>query len=359
MTRPATTFSKSRFRRAVRWFAMEVIARLLFYSGVLYAIALGRRFFGCRRLIIPMYHRVSAAGATHEGAIVEMELGVPADRFREQLRVMAWFGRFVTLDEGLCHVRSPGRGTVIAITFDDGYRDNLEHALPVLARHGAPATVFPVVRSADGGRPLWWDELSYVLRGSAMDGATWQACCEAAPELRARHDARTDLGASRPALAGFLSDRLLPLPARRRDELLELLRARLAPAPEPPSRLYLDWGELRAMAHQGWEIGGHTIDHAVLTAEPAALSDEQIRESKRRLERELGSPVPSFAYPNNGFNDSVCGQVEYAGYRQAVTVEQGVNYFETDRYRLRRVPIGAERGFQLALKLALYGWVYR
>ena len=113
------------------------------------------------------------------------------------------------------------------------------------------------------------------------------------------------------------------------------------------------------MAEEGWEVGGHTIDHPVLTAEMATVCEQQVSGGRQALEQTLGTAVHSFAYPNNAFSDSVCAVVERAGYSLAVTVEPGINYRDGDRFRLRRIPIGDERPFELALKLAFYGWVHR
>src|SRR5919199_200492 len=72
-----------------------------------------------------------------------------------------------------------GRAPFAALTFDDGYRDNVEHALPVLRRHGAPWTLFATVDYAEGRGRLWWleleeaiarlDRVSFALNGETIN----------------------------------------------------------------------------------------------------------------------------------------------------------------------------------------------
>jgi peptidoglycan/xylan/chitin deacetylase (PgdA/CDA1 family) len=87
--------------------------------------------------------------------------------------------------------------------------------------------------------------------------------------------------------------------------------------------------------------------------------DEQVAGCRRALESQLGRAMTSFAYPNGAVNEAARAAVARAGFRLAVTTRHGVNYRDTDPYQLRRVPLGRERPFHLALKLAFYAWVHR
>jgi peptidoglycan/xylan/chitin deacetylase (PgdA/CDA1 family) len=162
-------------------------------------------------------------------------------------------------------------------------------------------------------------------------------------------------------MASFLCDRLVRLPGSRRERVLDTLGDRLHVAPETPTlrELYANWKQLRQLASEGIEIGSHTIDHVVLTRESMEEVRRQVSEARRILENELGLPVRSFSYPNGHHDATVRTLTRSAGYNLAVTVEHGVNYRDTDPYQLRRVPIGDERPFHLAFKLAFYGLAHR
>jgi peptidoglycan/xylan/chitin deacetylase (PgdA/CDA1 family) len=341
--------------------AIELMGRLLYYSGALFLIARLRRRFGPPRLLVPMYHRISADGRPDD-ALLDVEAGTNRRCFEQHLRVLRWFGALESLGEGFrrLHETPACCRTFVAITFDDGYRDNWANALAVLQRYGARATMFPVIRTTNGGRPLWWDELTQWLRHGTINGHGLAEQLRDIPELHPTpaDDADVGSGAGRHAMARFLQRRLLSVPFRRREEVLDLLQRRVTGLGRPCDRLYMAWGELHDLVQAGMEIGGHTVDHPVLTTEPPAEQAWQIGQSRRVLCRELGTAVESFAYPNGCHDDAVCRQVLDAGFRVAVTTEHGVNYRHTDPYRLKRVPLGNERPFHLALKLAFYGWVW-
>lgn len=351
-------------RIILRFLAIELLGRLLYYSGVLFVIGLLRQRFGRRRLFIPMYHRVRGHDESPDARLLAVQRGVPVDLLEKHLRVFRWFGPLKTLGEAFDHLHDPGKPgrSVIAVTFDDGYRDNVKLGAPVLERHGARATIFPVVRTACGGRPLWWDELTLMLARGNINGeglvpylANLERC-ELSPADRDRIGPR----ASRVAMAGFLSERFVELTGARREQLLSALAVRLGvPAEHERPNLYASWDELRAVAEAGFEIGGHTLDHVVLPREEPEVANIQISGSRKALEQLLRRPVRSFAYPNGRHDATVRALTAAAGFRLAITVQHGVNYADTDRYELRRMPIGCERPFHLALKLAFYGWINR
>jgi peptidoglycan/xylan/chitin deacetylase (PgdA/CDA1 family) len=167
--------------------------------------------------------------------------------------------------------------------------------------------------------------------------------------------------ASRAALAGFLCERFLELANTQREDALKALstRLRVDTAGLSLHRSYATWEELRCAAAACCEIGGHTVDHLVLTCEDPATAQAQIIKSRTVIQQQTGQPVASFAYPNGRHDAAVRALTAAAGYRLAVTVQAGVNYSDTDPYELRRVPIHQERPFHLAFKLAFYGFVKR
>jgi peptidoglycan/xylan/chitin deacetylase (PgdA/CDA1 family) len=347
--------SARRIVRAVAEFiAIEVVGRLLYYSGALFLIGWLRQHVGPRRLLVPMYHRVRPVGQQASDVLIGVQRGISRDRFEQHVRVYRWFGPLLTLENALDHLHRIDRPrTAIALTFDDGYADNFSEALPVLRKHAAAATVFPVVRTASGGRPLWWDELSQIIRGARLHGDT---------DLEAL--AATVLDMAPPEDCDFaeaICRRLVPLAHAERDRRLELLAQGLGVerCAVDDAGLYASWDELRAMAAAGIEIGSHTIDHVVLSREEPQVVHGQLADSKTAIEQELRRPVCCLSYPNGGHDRTVHELAAAAGYRAAVTVEHGVNHTHTDPFQLRRVPVGQERPFHLALKLALYDFVHR
>jgi peptidoglycan/xylan/chitin deacetylase (PgdA/CDA1 family) len=350
-------------RVVVRFCAIEGIGRILYYSGILYFIGQVRQRVGRRRLLIPMYHRV-ADGVVRNESLIDIGQGVPVRLFRDQLRVLRWFGPLRRLEEGLDSLydaKSPTR-TTIAVTFDDGYLDNIILALPALQECGAHATLFPVVRTASGGRGLWWDELSAIVSAGHINGTGVKRLLAGLPGFTPlADDAWLKTGSDRSTLATLLCERFVDLSETQREAGLCDLASRLQVRRDDlqADGAYASWEDLRVAHRAGCEIGGHTVDHVVLTTEDPETAQAQIGESRRALEQALGHPVRSFAYPNGRHDATVRALTAAAGFRLAVTVQAGVNYAGTDPHELRRVPIHLERPYHLALKLAFYGWVHR
>lgn len=181
----------------------------------------------------------------------------------------------------------------VAVTFDDGYRDNLLTAKPVLERLGVPATVFVASGYVGARREFWWDELERLVLDAGDEHAA-----EVALEVDGRPVAVTmaDRAAAYVRVHALLRQR----PAAEIDAALAALRARAGEPPEGaprPANLAVDRCELRQLDGGAVEIGAHTRTHVSLAAQPPAVQAAEIRGSTRDLAGWLGRPVTAFAYP--------------------------------------------------------------
>jgi peptidoglycan/xylan/chitin deacetylase (PgdA/CDA1 family) len=247
--------------------------------------------------IVLLYHRIAAPDRD------PFRLAVSPVHFAEQVAVMSRRCDIVPLDQLLQQARGGGCRSCVAITFDDGYVDNLEVARPILARIGAPATVF--VATGFLGREFWWDALERIIfrpgglpptepppvTGRPVRSAT------AAALARGRRGPATDRRSQDLFLrlhrlltlltAGQRGEALAHL-ADWAGEPLEVLSGARALRPEEVSDLAAD-GLIR--------IGAHTVDHPRLSALPEPEQQEQIRASLATVEALAGMPSSAFAYP--------------------------------------------------------------
>jgi peptidoglycan/xylan/chitin deacetylase (PgdA/CDA1 family) len=209
----------------------------------------------------------------------------------------------------------PAARPFAVLTFDDGYRDNVEHAWPVLRRHNAPWTLFVTTDFVDGRGRLWWLELEEAIarldrvalpgNGELLDLPSRTTVeKQAAFEAVYRH-----------------------LRARPKEQLRAMTAALAAQAGVDTRRLAVDlclgWDELQALAREpDVSIGSHSLSHPILAKCDAVTAVREIAESRALLERRLGRPVRHMAYP---FGDrSAIGAREFgiarqAGYITAVT----------------------------------------
>jgi peptidoglycan/xylan/chitin deacetylase (PgdA/CDA1 family) len=259
------------------------------------------------RGLVLLYHRV--AGPRFD----PLRLDVSAANFDAQLSVLRTEATVLALDEFEAHRR---RGTLpdraAAITFDDGYADNLQVAAPALARQALPATVFVTTGMTGSMREFWWDDLERVVTtGIALDapvpvaGVPWERELAAAPlhapwtiEIHGHQSPRAQLYLD-------LFGRLRPMPAQERDAAMAALRA-WASVPDAPreSHRTMSETELRELAGRpGIGIGAHTVSHPVLALLSAADQAHELLESRRRAEALTGRAVLSAAYPYGTVHD--------------------------------------------------------
>lgn len=319
--------------------------------------------------LVLVYHRVSRAVPDPQ------LLSVTPEHFAEHLDVLARRFRPVRLCDLVAAAREarPPAGAV-AITFDDGYADNLTTAQPLLERVGIPATVFVASGYVGNRRPFWWDELErLLLRPGRLppvlalrlggEELRWELGSDAVYSARraAECAAWTVLDSAEP---GFrqrvyrdLCARLRHVEETDRNEVLDRLRSLVdlddGRDGEAPCPLSLD--EVRRLVDDGLvEVGAHTVTHPVLADLPVERQQDEIAGSKRQLEDALGRPVRSFAYPygaREDLNDTTVSLVRAAGFDHACVNVPGRISRETDPFRLPRVLVRDWRGVELARRL--------
>ncbi len=264
-----------------------------------------------------LYHRI--AGPRRDPQMLD----VRARNFDEQLGILARSTTPLPLDEFESLRRSgslPARA--VAVTFDDGYADNLHAAAPGLVRHGIPATVFITTGMIGSEREFWWDDVERIAFDAPLAG---------------------DDPASRQREYASLVSALHPLPTAVRERRLAALRvSKSMPEKGRESHRALSLDELRALAAlPGISIGSHTMTHPSL----AWLAiDDQTREmagSAAWLEGELGIRVRALAYPfgtpGDVSRETVRAAADVCDY--AMATDSGAAWKWSPRWRLPRVTV--------------------
>jgi peptidoglycan/xylan/chitin deacetylase (PgdA/CDA1 family) len=263
------------------------IAAALFALGVLHPFARARR----RSLTVFCYHRVRAH-ATEATLFDAGVYGPTARELQAQLRWLKKYTRVLSLDEflELAQRPEPPSEPCSLITFDDGYRDNYELALPVLRELVLPAIFFISTQLISERRLGWWDLIAYLVKKTER----------AQIELGGRC---FQLAGRTAAAIAELQHRMKTLPCAETSGLIEELARSTAvalPTAEEQSSQLMSWKQLREAADHGVAIGAHGHSHRVLTT----LGDQDVRaelvSSKRMLELQMAAPVHSIAYPCGG-----------------------------------------------------------
>jgi peptidoglycan/xylan/chitin deacetylase (PgdA/CDA1 family) len=270
--------------------------------------------------------------------------------FEAEMRFLQSHYRVVSLPELLRKLAGEVTEPVLAITFDDGYRDNYQCAFPILQRYGLPATIFLTTGSMDTGESLWFEQLALAVKNTTRESIDLETTPARRIWLRT-HTERLDGNA-----AIFSVLRRLPDPERRR--LLADVLGQLAVADHGERlRKMLTWDEARLMSTKGIAFGGHTVNHPFLSRLTSDGIRWEVSECKRRIEDELQLPADYFAYPNGREEDFGLANkalIQEAGYRAAVTTIWGVNYSSTDPFELRRGGPWEDNPAMFAYKLDWY-----
>lgn len=266
-----------------------------------------------------------------------------------------WFN-VLPLDEAVQRLRAgtlPRRAA--AITFDDGYADNHEVALPILRRHRLPATFFIATGFLDGGR-MWNDTLTEAVRGCA---ATVLDLSDLGLPGIGRVDLR-DLPARRAAMGQLIGACKYLEPAQRAETVQRIAERTRAVLPDT---LMMRSEQVRSLRRQGMQIGAHTVSHPILARLDRGAATAEITQSKVALESLLGERVGLFAYPNGKpGQDYGAESVELAaqaGFDAAVSTQPGCADARSDRWQLPRfTPWDRDRprfGLRLAMNLLKAG----
>lgn len=277
------------------------------------------------RLSILIFHRVHATRDTlfpHEP---------DAARFEQLMRFVA--GAFTVLPLGraaalLGEKRLPARA--LTITFDDGYADNAEVALPILRRLGLPATFFVATGFLDGGR-MWNDTVIECIR----------ACRESEIDLGEFGLGRRPLTdpARRVAAIEALLGKIKYLTLAEREAALQRLQGLVGDA-ALPSNLMMRSEQVREMHRAGMEIGAHTVRHPILTRLTPQEAEAEITEGRQRLESIIDAPVDTLAYPNGkpgqDYDHAHVELVRRLGFKAAVSTAPGVAQAGDDLFQLPR-----------------------
>ena len=238
-------------------------------------------------------------------------------------RVEALGYRIVSLDEAVAELREggdPDAPPFAVLTFDDGYRDNLVHALPILEKHAAPFTIYLTTGFAERTARLWWIELEEAIRRAdrieARIGGEVLSLPAATPAEK-----RVAFRAVYWPLRGGGEDRLLAVVA-------ELAAAQRVDGRALVDELCMGWDEIAALArHPLATIGAHTLTHPRLARLDIAEMRTELGAAKTILEERLGRPVAHLAFPVG--DPGSAGPREFAaaaafGYASAVTTRPGL-----------------------------------
>jgi len=261
--------------------------------------------------------------------------------FEKQIDHLAKNYNIISLNEMVHRIknRMPLRRCV-AITFDDGFRDNYEIAYPILRKYNVPATIFLTTGYINSGAAPWFIKLRYIFMQT--DRTYFQLSHEGTTISCPIHTKKEKFAASDRVMAYVKS-----CPNEQRLSLLDRLCKELEVNEfQGIDNLMLTWDQIKAMASNGIFFGAHTVNHPILSRTSMEIAEREIRESKKTIEDKIGKPITSFAYPfgkKSQYSPEIFSILEELGFKCAVTTESGTNTHRVNLFELNR-PVPWEVG---------------
>jgi peptidoglycan/xylan/chitin deacetylase (PgdA/CDA1 family) len=295
----------------------EILARAGAFTGVTRIVeSLPRR----PSLLILNYHRIGdPAQSLHDSGAYSC---TPAE-FDWQVSYLQRRFSVVDLDEvvQIIHGRVAPHRTSVLLTFDDGYRDNYLHAFPVLQARGVSAAFFlPTAFIGTASLP-WWDVVASIVKRSRRNHVALSY-----PEA-----VEFDLTGPRreksiEAMLKFFKRPDMMDGERFIRELASVCGVTASPA--GTERCFMNWDEIRDMQRGGMRFGSHSHSHEILGKLPYERQLEELRTSRRIIERELDRPIETLAYPDGQrgtFNQETFRALRESGYSTAFSFYSGIN----------------------------------
>ncbi len=313
------------------------------------------------QLTIVGYHRVLPLQEATQYPFPGMVM--PKDLFVAQIAHMAKNYCPISISDaiGLLNAGKLPRRAIL-VTFDDGYRDNYEHAWPILRQFGVPASFFIVTDAVDEKIGLWWDDVAEqvqeilrcnLLRLSPEAGNLPQWVLSTMRKARSPEDI--------PWITQQLVMRLNHIPRAQRMNVFNLLRSIAGIRKELRKRSILSWAEVTEMNDSGMVIGSHTVSHEFLDEADEDRAWREIHQSVTTLGLKLSTPARFFTYPAGRYGRNTPILLRRAGIEAAITSQPGSNGEHTDMYQLKRYDAGyscLHSGFSSAVfDMELQGWL--
>ncbi len=302
-----------------------------------------------RRLLGLCYHGVVAQAGPSDDA--RTRIAVTVSQFEAQMRELRRHWTPVSSEQIVKAIagEAPLPDRAVHVSFDDGYRNNLTVAAPVLARYEIPATVFVTSGFLDTKKPLWPLEAHERLTVWPRPRVRYSPD-EPPFSIFIRKFAPPDSPERSEQVLAFV-DAAKTLTPPQREKFLAVLRTEtmLDVSPSWKRELYdaLDWSDLPELSRHGIEIGAHTVTHPNLTRLSKAEQRYEIETSREKIERALGpgSRCVSFAYPfgsSRDYSDEVVETVRELKFRLAFTLEERRNTETLDPFHIHRICIHRE-----------------
>ena len=321
------------------------------------------RKFRQQKAVILMYHQVCERRAD------PWELAVHPNHFDAQLEYLKKNFNVVSISELAEGIGHHKKRNTVAITFDDGFKDNCTNAVPLLDWNEIPATFYVATTAMEDQKAYWWDELQDTIFQSevlpmrfekVIDSSLVQFSFKTDRILNNRlrnqisaWNSNLPIPNERIALYMCLWHHIKPLCYTHQDSAIADIR-NWADCHECSSShsATMSVREMQMLSQNPlFSIGAHSVHHTMLSQQNPSDQAFEVRESKRQIEKWLGKPVTGFAYPYGNYSDVTQALLKEAGFRYAVATGSKPVTSDDDLFALPRIQVKNWCVYEFASKI--------
>lgn len=237
---------------------------------------------------------------------------------------------------------------IATVLFDDGYKDNIEYAAPVLAQYKCPASFYVVTDCIDRNIPTWTYLIDAALAGTAKKNI--ELSDHFVPEKLKLFDLTIN-GLPNP-LVKEVKPWMKKLSNPHRLLVMQSILEQCRDVPIP--RNMMSWDDIRQLSRQGFIIGSHSHTHPMLASlqNESEISDE-LRISAERIRQETGNLPQTISYPIGSFDDRVVRLSKAGGYKYGLAVEQQFyRQGKNDLFKIPRVELYQEPWWKVKMRIS-------
>jgi peptidoglycan/xylan/chitin deacetylase (PgdA/CDA1 family) len=280
------------------------------------------------------YHRVVDQNTFDKELSPQKNLLISTNDFDNQIHYLSKFFSIISIDDMSNHIKSKSKEFKVSITFDDGYKDNLDNALPILEQYNIPATIYVTTRFPEGDCRMWWYEIWEIIQSLDVVLFSWK-------------NQKFNLKLNSYSKKIYAYNLLCNLVAKQNYEdqnKIILLIGGVDYKQKNYSGLCLSWDEIKKLSKNRLiTIGSHSHTHSSLSH----LDDEKVKseliQSKKLIEKNINNSVHHLAYPFGTQTDVSEREFQYAndvGHYSAVVTRPNKINDSTDLFSIPRISAG-------------------
>ena len=328
----------------IKFFFKKIVLNILLKIGFLRVLHYKNR----KKICVLMLHGVMAPHIQTSWVPLRDQLN-PND-LKRTLNILSEYYQFITIEQcvDILDGKSPPIDNAILITFDDGYRNNIDYALPICESFSIKPVLFVTTSHINSGLPFWFDRLDYALQQNMGEvlSLTYQGYIYHF-DARTREDLIISYKKFRDDCKQCFNDDIKL--NNLFNGLSEILEARsglkLSDISDKDDwSAIVSWETLKEAVSKGrLDVASHTEDHLRLDCLNEDDISSQLKQSKVCIENELAVKCHYFCYPNGNYNGLAIKLVKEAGYRAAFSTDIGLCESMDDLMTLKRFNFPAKK----------------